>query len=200
MRDPNTARGRATKAQIIAAAAKLMHRRGVSATTVDEVLRAAGAGKGQFYHYFRSKDDLVEAVLEHQLERVLRDQRAFDITTWEGLSEWLEALVVMQEKRGFYAGCPLGSLVAEISDASGSSRLRTVGAAAFGRWESELAAALERMRTSGVVRPDVDVQVLSEAVIATIQGGYLLAAAKQRVEPMRHAVRAAFGLVRSAAA
>ena len=196
MGEPSTQRGRATKSQIVAAAAELMHRRGVAGTSVDDVLAAAGAGKGQFYHYFDSKEDLVEAVLEHQLTHVLGEQRAFDVSTLEGLQGWLDTLVRMQEKRGFYGGCPLGSLVAEVSE---SERLRSVGAAAFARWERELAAGVEGMRRSGALRRDADPAALSEAVIATLQGGYLLAAAKQRIEPMRNAADAAMKLVRGAA-
>ena len=42
-------------------AAELFAERGIAATTVDEVLAAAGAGKGQFYHYFRGRDELAAA-------------------------------------------------------------------------------------------------------------------------------------------
>ncbi|MDP8903842.1 MAG: TetR family transcriptional regulator, partial [Chloroflexota bacterium] len=40
-REPRTTRGRAAKARIIAAAAELMHRHGVAATSVDDVLAAS---------------------------------------------------------------------------------------------------------------------------------------------------------------
>ena len=44
-------------------AAELFAERGVAGTSLDEVLAAAGAGKGQFYHYFRGRDELVEAAV-----------------------------------------------------------------------------------------------------------------------------------------
>ncbi|HUE95440.1 MAG TPA: helix-turn-helix domain-containing protein, partial [Longimicrobiaceae bacterium] len=65
--DPVTTRGRASKARIVEAAARLMHVNGVAATSVDEVLAESGAGKSQFYHYFRTKDELVEGVLEYRV-------------------------------------------------------------------------------------------------------------------------------------
>lgn len=68
---PATARGQRARAQIVDAAATLMYHNGVSTTSLDDVLTAAGAGKGQMYHYFDGKADLVAAVIERQLELVL---------------------------------------------------------------------------------------------------------------------------------
>jgi TetR/AcrR family transcriptional repressor of nem operon len=44
-------------------AAGLFAERGIAATSVDEVLAASGAGKGQFYHYFRGRDELAAAAV-----------------------------------------------------------------------------------------------------------------------------------------
>ncbi len=179
----------------MAAAAELMHHRGVAATAVDDVLRAAGAGKGQFYHYFATKADLVEAVLENQLDQVLARQRQFDVTTWEGIRSWFAAIVADHEARGFAGGCPLGAIAAEVSDQD--ERLRTVASGAFRRWQSELAAGFDALRQRGGLRPDVDVAVLAEEAMAAIQGGYLLSTARRDPGPMRNALGAAYGRLRS---
>ena len=188
--EPSTARGRAVKARIVAAAAELMHRRGVAATSVDDVLAASGTGKSQFYHYFADKRDLVEAVLQHQLERVLAEQRRFDVGTWDGIRAWLESLLVAQMQRGFYGGCPLGSVVAEVADQD--ERLRTIAVEAFSRWEAELTAGLRSLQERGELSADVDVERLAEEAMATIQGGYLLSMTKNEIRPMRSALEAAF--------
>ena len=52
-------------------AAELFAERGVAGTSLDEVLAAAGAGKGQLYHYFRGRDELVEAAVAHRCAQVL---------------------------------------------------------------------------------------------------------------------------------
>ena len=52
-------------------AAELFAERGIAATSLDEVLAAAAAGKGQFYHYFRGRDELVEAAVGHRCAQVL---------------------------------------------------------------------------------------------------------------------------------
>ena len=193
--EPATRRGRETKARIVVTAAALMHQRGIAATSVDDVLAAAGVGKSQFYHYFSSKADLIEAVLRHQLGRVLREQGRFDVATWDGIRGWLASMLAQHAAGGFAGGCPLGSLVAEVADRD--DRLRTVAAEAFARWEGELAAGLRALRDAGGLRADADPAVLAEEALASIQGGYLLATAKRDARPLRNAIGAAFARLRS---
>lgn len=54
---------------LVAAAAAVFAERGVEATTVDDIVRAAGAAKGTFYLYFGTKDEAVAAVAEQLVER-----------------------------------------------------------------------------------------------------------------------------------
>src|SRR5215475_15614712 len=61
--EPKTGRGRASRERIVQRAAELFAERGIAGTSLDEVLAAAGAGKGQFYHYFRGRDELAAAVV-----------------------------------------------------------------------------------------------------------------------------------------
>ena len=174
-----------------------MYRQGVHATSVDEILAASKTGKSQFYHYFSSKEELVAEVLWHHLDRVLVEQRPFALERWDGIAAWLNALVDMQEERGCYRGCPLGSLVAEIADADVDDTLRRHSAAAFARWELTLAEGLRKMKDAGALRPDADPGLLAEATMASVQGGYLLSTAKGRVGPMRNALAAALAFLRS---
>jgi len=185
---PGTARGRATKEHIVDVAAKLMHVQGVDATSLDQVLAESGTGKSQMYHYFSSRTDLVGAVLRRQLERVLADQRRFDVATWDGIERWLESMLEAQEERGFRGGCPLGSLVAEVVDRD--ERLRTIAAGAFSQWEDGLATGLAALQQRGELRPDADPWRLAGEAMATIQGGYLLSTIKRDARPMRQALDA----------
>ena len=58
-----TARGVATKARIVSAAAVMMYLKGVAATTLGEVLVASATSKSQFRQHFVDKDDLVREVI-----------------------------------------------------------------------------------------------------------------------------------------
>ena len=57
------------RTQIIEAATAVMVRQGFGDTSIDEVIRESGlCGKGHFYHYFKSKEELGYAVLKLQFE------------------------------------------------------------------------------------------------------------------------------------
>ncbi|MFD5563419.1 TetR/AcrR family transcriptional regulator [Kitasatospora griseola] len=56
----------ATRAKIVGAAADLFTRCGVRAVGINEIWRAAEVAKSTLYQHFRSKDELVEAVLRRR--------------------------------------------------------------------------------------------------------------------------------------
>lgn len=60
--------GADTRLRIIGSAADLFHKQGVRATSPDEIIEASRTGKGQFYHYFKSKEGLIHEVLQAHLE------------------------------------------------------------------------------------------------------------------------------------
>jgi len=177
----------------VTAAAELMYRQGVRATSVGDVLERASAGKGQLYHYFATKDDLTAAVLEHQLEIVLGQLAESRLDTWTGIRAWFDALLDGQQRRG-YAGCPLGALSSEMAAASLGLAAR-VGEA-FARWQDALAQPLERMRSAGLLSPSSRPEALAATTLAAIQGGYLLSTAAGEIEPMRRALAMAYSHLR----
>jgi AcrR family transcriptional regulator len=194
--EPLTRRGRERKGAIVAAAAELVYARGVRATSLDDILAAAGAGKSQLYHYFSTKEDLLAAVLDHQLARVLAEQERFRLDTWSGLRRWFDALLAGQQARAF-GGCPLGSLVAELTREDDALRRRA--AEVFAAWEERLAQPLQAMKDTGRLRASARPHELAQATLAAIQGGYLMSTAASDSAPMRRALRLAFEHLRRSA-
>lgn len=195
MDEPVTTRGLETKRRIVAAAAELMYLRGVSATSLDDVLAASRTGKSQFYHYFKSRQELIEHVLSHQLGEVLKEQRRFPIDSWQGIRAWMVGLVVIHETTLDFRGCPLGSIAGEILDEG--STLRSRASEAFVEWESSLAEGFATMQQRGLLRQDADPMAIAEAIVSILQGGYLLSATKRDSGPMRTAVGLALDHLRS---
>lgn len=64
---PTTAKPDA-KTKLLDAALTLIRTKGYSATTVDDLCKAAGVTKGAFFHHFKSKDDLAIAAAGHWSE------------------------------------------------------------------------------------------------------------------------------------
>jgi AcrR family transcriptional regulator len=59
--------------ELIDCAQRLFLAQGYERTTINEVIAATGLSKGAFYHHFRSKEDLLEAITE----RIARESLAF---------------------------------------------------------------------------------------------------------------------------
>ncbi|HWE61601.1 MAG TPA: TetR/AcrR family transcriptional regulator [Chloroflexota bacterium] len=196
MNEPKTRRGQASRGRIVEAAADLMFTRGVRATGLDDVLAAAGVGKGQFYHYFADKDALVHAVIARQSERMLDGQRDMleHLDSWVAIAAWFERMVQVQEQRACIGGCPLGSLASELADQDEAARADLV--ASFDRWEGYLAAGLARMRARGELRAEAEPAALAAAAMASIQGGLLLTQTRKDARALRRALDGAFAYLR----
>jgi TetR/AcrR family transcriptional regulator, transcriptional repressor for nem operon len=194
--EPKTSRGRATRERIVERAAELFAERGIAATSVDEVLAAAGAGKGQFYHYFRGRDDLAAAAVGYRCAQVVAGltQALGGVSSLAGLEQALAALISGFEQTGM-PGCPIGSLATEVADRNEGARRQA--AAGFDAWERLLADAVERMRQRGELRADTQPANLATGLLASIEGGMVLSQAHKDIAPLRIAVETGLGQVRA---
>ena len=191
---PVTERGRRSRALIIDAAATLMYQRGVSMTSLDDVLAAAGSGKSQLYHYFDSKADLIAAVIERQLELILARQPSLGhIESWDGIEAWAAEILRVQSAPGGPFACPLGTVAAELKN---DETFRPILDAAFSRWEALLARGLQRMQDRGDLVAEADPARLATTVIAALQGGMLLARVRGEIGPLQDTLDSALAQLR----
>lgn len=87
-----------TKERILDTAANLFSSHGFSGTSIDDILGAVGITKGAFYHYFKTKNHLCEAVLDNAVGQYhqLADSIQQGPGSADGLYHWLEALIEKQ--------------------------------------------------------------------------------------------------------
>jgi TetR/AcrR family transcriptional regulator, transcriptional repressor for nem operon len=194
--EPKTGRGRASRERIVERAAELFAERGIAATSVDEVLAAAGAGKGQFYHYFRGRDELAAAAVGYRCAQVIAGltQALGDVSSLAGLERALRAFAAGFEEMGM-PGCPIGTLSTEVSGRNEDARRQA--AAGFDAWERLLAGVLERMRERGELRADAEPAVLATGLLASLEGGMVLAQARRDMASLRVALEAGLARVRA---
>lgn len=194
---PRTAKGRATRARIVAAAAALVRERGAAEASLDEVIARAGVSKSQLYHYFQDKADLLRAVVAHQADMVLAGQepqlRALD--GWGAIRAWFDRLVVLQVDRQGCGGCPVGSLVPQLAETNEPARAEL--AVSFDRWEGYLREGLVAMRAREVLRADADIDALVTATMAAVQGGLVLTQARRDPAQLARALDAAYAHLRA---
>lgn len=102
--------------RLIAAATELLHQQGVERTTLADIAKAADVPAGNVYYYFKTKDDLLQAVIEthlHEIGAMLAAIEAAHATPRERLKALFGALA---EQSALIArqGCPHGSLCQEL--------------------------------------------------------------------------------------
>lgn len=177
---PRTARGAATRARIVAAAADLMRTRGVANTSLDAVLEASDTSKSQLYHYFADKDDLVLAVIQRQTECVLATHNPHlkRVTSIAGLRRWRDAVVELTRDEQCAGGCPLGSFVSELAETPAP---RAALADGFARWRSDIVAALAAIDGTA---PRAELEELATTLLTALQGGLLLAQTTRSTRPL----------------
>ncbi len=186
---PTTDRGRASRQRIVDAACDLFYRQGVAATGLSEVIDASGTGKGQLYHYFQDKPDLVLAVIAAQAERTLDAQRELveRITDTSNLYDWAEQAVAVHESAAVVR-CPLGALVVELADAHADQRAAL--RAAFDQWRDALAAALRRLQDGGRIRTDRTPDDQADLLLCAYEGGIVLSEVHGGTRHLRLALEA----------
>jgi TetR/AcrR family transcriptional repressor of nem operon len=189
--ETKSTKGAATRDQIVNAAARLMHVQGYQSTSLDDVLRESGVGKGNFYYYFKSKEDLGYAIIdrttrafvERSLGPAFADVEADPIAQIDG---FLDRVLDAQRQRNCVGGCAMGNLACELSDVHEGFRQRL--AAVFDVYRSHLAEAIRRGQQAGWLRADADAGRLAQFLVAGLEGAMLLSKVARDITVMEGCV------------
>lgn len=180
-----------TKEHIIEAASRLMHLRGFNHTSVDDILKESGVGKGNFYYYFKSKEDLGYAIIENNLERfsehVMRKAFGNHKDSLEQVDDFLDIILELHRQRNCSGGCPLGNMAMELSDIHEGFRKRFQ--VVFEGWREQLAAVLLRAKENGHLANHADPTGLAQFIIAGVEGGILLTKVKRNIAVLENCFR-----------
>jgi len=153
--------------RLVASATELLHQDGVQATTLAQIANAADVPPGNVYYYFKTRDDLVHAVIDSRAEQIsglLRslDRRSSPGARLKGLANsWAEVAELVAAH-----GCPLGSLSSELNKCDHD--LAGAAAKLFGLvldWSEEQFRAMGRRNARD----------LAITLFAGVQGAALLA-------------------------
>jgi AcrR family transcriptional regulator len=192
-----TRKGQATRERILEAATELIARHGVSGTSTEDVRKAAGISGSQLYHYFDSKQALIRAVITRQAEAPLTPGQPVmgALDSFDALQAWADAAIEHQEHNSGRGECTLTSLAGELGPTDEATREDLCNA--FQRWQSLLHDGLRAMRERGELRPEADLDELSMALLAALQGGSVLSQTLRTAEPMRVSMKAGLAYVDS---
>ncbi|HEV3460053.1 MAG TPA: TetR/AcrR family transcriptional regulator [Thermoanaerobaculia bacterium] len=184
-------KGAETRLRIILAAADLFHRQGVHATSPDEVIAASKTGKGQFYHYFKSKEGLVHEVLQHHLQAMTAGSAglSYEIDSWQDLERWFAAHLELQQRFGMTRGCPFGTIGNEVTE--NDELIRQDLNRIFEHMHHRLEVFFIKEQAQGRLDPDASAAGLAHFCIAAVQGAMLMGKLARHSRPVETTIREA---------
>ena len=170
---------------------RLMGVNGYRNTTLDDVLRESGVGKGNFYYHFRSKEELGYAILDQFVESFLQEtlDPCFSGPGGRPLGQircFLDRLREVQRARNGVGGCPLGNLVAELSDLHEGFRDRLNRV--FSAWRDRLTVALHEAQERGEVRAECRPEAVAHFLVASLEGAMLMTKLTKDIAVMEQCV------------
>jgi TetR/AcrR family transcriptional repressor of nem operon len=104
------------RVRLITAACQMVHEQGVEKTTLADIAQAAGVPLGNVYYYFKTKDDIVRAIVEAHRQEVGEMLAAIEGAHAEPRDRLKALFGALSEQTDLIAryGCPLGSLCLEL--------------------------------------------------------------------------------------
>jgi len=180
-----TAKGALTRARIVEEAAALIHERGVAATTLEDVKVAAEVSGSQLYHYFPDKNELVQAVIDYQADTIVKNNR-HALGSAKGVEAWRKMVITGVRSTQGKGGCALGSLGGQLAESDPEAR--ALIAAGFDQWAAAISDGLRALHADGKLSSDIDPDDLATTLLATLQGGLLLAQVQRSTRPFETAV------------
>lgn len=185
MKTPDRA---STRDRLIEAARDLFHRKGYAGTGLADLLRHAKARSGSLYYFFKSKEDVLLAVLDRYTEMLWPEVMtpAFARTS-DPIERIFAVLALYREglvETGCAQGCPIGNLALEVGDAMPAAREKIVRN--FDGWCAAIRRCLDEARDR--LPAGVDREQLARFVLTVLEGGVMQARASRRVERFDEAV------------
>ncbi len=161
-----------TRARLVESAFREIHAHGYSGASLDRILAKSGVTKGALYHHFKSKADLLHAVMDDVLRPMVEDRWLAPLRESDdpirALAESTRAMMAEATPEEMCCGCPLNNLTQELAGADEDFR-KHLDRIADG-WRAGIRAAFERGQEAGNVRKDVDAAAVASLVFATYQG------------------------------
>lgn len=162
-----------TRQHILDVADRLFYEQGFEATSFADIAKIAGLSRGNFYYHFRTKDEILAAVIA---QRIAHTRRMLDVWEHGSLSpdERIRSFIrilIANRTQIMAHGCPVGTLCAELAKLGHVLKTdATLLFALFREWLAGQFAALGR---------ETDADALALHVLMRSQGVAVLATAFQ---------------------
>jgi TetR/AcrR family transcriptional repressor of nem operon len=170
--------------RLIESTRELLWERGYVGTSPKAIQQRSGAGQGSMYHHFTGKQDLALAAIR----RNVADLASRADADLGGPGSVMERVTrYMRRERAALRGCPVGRLTMD-PDVMADQELRQPVEDAFTAVRGRLAEVIDEGRENGELDLSVDPVAIAAALVAVLQGGYVLARASGSADTYTRAV------------
>lgn len=178
-----------TRQHVLETGQRIIAGKGFASVGLNEILTAAGVPKGSFYHYFESKEQYGQALLEDYFARYLADLDALfaaeALSAQERLAcywqRWLDKQAACAEQQCLVV--KLGGEVADLSDA-----MRETLREGTGQIVGRIARLIETGIAEGSI-PPLDAATTAQTLYQLWLGASLLAKLQRQAQPLENALR-----------
>ena len=162
-----------TRDRLVFAAMKLFGEKGYLSTSVQDILREAGANAGSLYHAFPTKQDVLIAVLDLYRQGI---EPMLLAPAWDGVDDPIEKIFAllaryrgMLEATDCLYGCPIGSIALELHEPD--PPVRELLSVNFTQWVGHVERCL--VEAGDRVPADVDRRMVATLVLNVMEGGVM---------------------------
>jgi TetR/AcrR family transcriptional regulator, transcriptional repressor for nem operon len=178
-------KGEATRQRIIEISAPLFNQRGFKGCSLNAIMEATGLEKGGIYRHFESKEELAAEAFDYAWNAsVSRHTQGLDEIPnhVDRLKEHISRFVYGSGTPG---GCPLLNTAVDADD--GNPVLRERVRKALRGWQARLRKILEDGIAAGTVNPSINTSEIVNHIIASLEGGLVIARLERSDTPLRDA-------------
>ncbi|MGW3665743.1 TetR/AcrR family transcriptional regulator [Streptomyces sp. NPDC005141] len=170
-----------SRARIVAGAADMISRRGLSATSIREMAKHAKAPLGSTYHYFpEGKQQLATEAVRYTGDWVARSLRnELEAGPAAGLNAFLALWRKIVVDTDFHAGCPVLAVAIEEPPADEVPPALAAAAEVFEQWEDLLAGSLREHGADNERAAQI-----ATLIVAAVEGTVAMCRAKRSTEPL----------------
>jgi TetR/AcrR family transcriptional regulator, transcriptional repressor for nem operon len=173
-------KGEQTRERLLDLAQDAVLAKGFAATSIEELISAAGLTKSGFFYHFSDKNDLAKALLERYLERerVMFDELfaradALNDDPLHGFLIFLKMFAdLLSDLPSGHPGCIVASYCYQ--DQLFSTDVRALNAAGLAEWRRRFRERLDQIAARYPPKTSVDLDDMADMLSAVADGGIIL--------------------------
>jgi TetR/AcrR family transcriptional repressor of nem operon len=193
---PRVARA-SNREKLLTEGLRVVHEHGFGASSVRDIVQAAGVPQGSFTNHFASKEafglEIVENYYAMTNAGVIATLRNDALPPLARLRQWIERQLAYLEEAEMRKGCLYGNMAAEASEQSEAIRARIVRA--FAENQESVAYCLRAAVDAGELSATTEIVEVAGFIVSSLQGAILVAKAQRSPVPIERLLRVLFSTV-----